>query len=352
MKRKRVAILAATGMVGIRYVSMLSNHPLFQVVAVTGSDSVGKKYGEVIGSRTGLQISPEVAKMVVKPTKPESIDADLVFSPLPTEAAESLEPEFAKAGFRVVTDASPHRMEPDVPLVIPEVNPEHLGLIGWQRKRRGWKGFLVATPNCTAAGLALLLKPIHDSIGVERVIVTTLQAVSGAGYPGVSSLDVIDNVIPFIKDEEEKLETEPLKILGDLRDNRLEPARIQMSAMCHRVPTTDGHMESAYIETRDQVDVPELVKVLKNFTGVPQKLNLPTAPARPIIVQDSPDRPQVKLDRNAGTVPGMSVVVGRVRKGLSSRSIRLTFLSHNLVRGAAGSTILAAELLHKRGFLE
>ncbi len=339
-------------MVGIRYASMLSDHPLFRVVAVTGSESVGKRYGDAIGSRTGLRISPEVVEMVVSPTRPESIDADLVFSPLPTEAAKSLEPKFAKAGFRVVTDASPHRMEPDVPLVIPEVNPEHLGLIKWQRKKRGWKGFMVATPNCTAAGLALLLKPIHDSVGVERAIVTTLQAVSGAGYPGVPSLDVIDNVIPFIKGEEEKVETEPLKMLGDFRGNRIEHAKFQMSAMCHRVPTTDGHMESAYIETRDQVDIPGLVKELTDFRGVPQRLNLPTAPGRPIIVQDAQDRPQVKLDREAGSVPGMSVVVGRVRRGLTSKSVRLTFVSHNLVRGAAGSTILVAELLHHRGFLE
>ena len=352
MKRKSVAILGATGMVGIRYANMLSEHPLFRVAAVTGNESVGKRYGDAIGSRTGLQISPEVADMVVKPTKPGSIDADLVFSPLPTGAAVSLEPEFAKAGFRVVTDASPHRMEPDVPLVVPEVNPEHLDLISWQRKRRGWKGFLVATPNCTAAGLALLLKPIHDSVGLERVIVATFQAVSGAGYPGVPSLDIIDNVIPFISDEEEKVETEPLKMLGDVRGDGIEQARFQMSAMCHRVPTTDGHLESAYIETRDKVDVPELVKALRNFRGLPQKLKLPTAPAYPIIVHDAPDRPQVKLDRNAGSVPGMSVVVGRVRRGLNSKSVRLTFVSHNLVRGAAGSTILVAELLHSRGFLE
>lgn len=350
--KKSVAILGATGMVGIRYASMLSNHPLFSVAAVTGSDSVGKRYGDVIRSRSGLAVSPEVADMRVRPTKPESIDADLVFSPLPTKAAESLEPEFAEAGFRIITDASPHRMEPDVPLIIPEVNPEHLDLIGWQRKKRGWKGFLAATPNCTAAGLALLLKPIHDSVGVERAIVTTLQAVSGAGYPGIPSLDIIDNVVPFINDEEEKVETEPLKILGRLRGNGIEAAKIGMSAMCHRVPTTDGHMESVYIETKEKVDIQELTRTLSSFRGVPQKLRLPTAPSRPIIVQGAADRPQVKLDRNAGSVPGMSVVVGRIRRGLSPNSVRLTFVSHNLVRGAAGSTILAAELLHSRGFLE
>lgn len=351
MKRKSVAILGATGMVGIRYASMLSDHPLFTITAVTGSESVGKKYGGVVRSRGGLHVSPEIAEMTVKPTRPESVDADLVFSPLPTDAAGALEPRFAEAGFQVITDASPHRMEPDVPLIVPEVNPEHLDLIEQQRTGRGWKGSLVATPNCTAAGLALLLKPIQDLVGLKRVIVTTLQAVSGAGYPGVPSLDIMDNVVPYIEGEEEKLETEPLKILGTLRGGKVESAAAQMSAMCHRVPTTDGHMESVYIETRDEVDVPELAGALGDFRGVPQKLKFPTAPVQPIIVRDDADRPQVRPDRDAGSVPGMSVVVGRIRKGLDPKSIRLTFVSHNLVRGAAGSTILAAELLDSRGLL-
>lgn len=351
MREKRVAVLAATGMVGARYVSMLSHHPFFKLVAVTGNDSIGKRYGEAIRSRSDLPISPEVAHMVVKPTDPAAIDADLVFSPLPTEAAERLEPEFAKAGFGVVTDASPHRMEADVPLIVPEVNSEHVALLEWQKKKRRWDGFLAATPNCTAAGLALLLKPIRETVGLKRVIVSTFQAVSGAGYPGVASLDIIDNVIPYIEDEEEKVETEPLKMLGTLRANRIEPAGFQLSAMCHRVATTDGHMESAYIETQGEVDLRELRTTLKRFRGVPQELKLPTAPIQPIVVQDAPDRPQVKLDRNAGSVPGMSVVVGRIRRGLDRKSVRLTFVSHNLVRGAAGSTILAAELLESKGVL-
>ncbi len=344
-------MLAATGMVGARYVSMLAVHPFFKLVAVTGSESAGKRYGEAVRSRTDLVIPKEIAEMEVKPTKPQSIDADLVFSPLPTEAAAALEPEFAKAGFGVVTDASPHRMEEDVPLVVPEVNPEHLSILEWQRRRRHWDGFLVATPNCTAAGLALVLKPIHDSVGIRKAIVTTFQAVSGAGYPGVASLDIIDNVIPYIKGEEEKVETEPLKMLGDLRQNRIAPASFQLSSMCHRVPTTDGHLESAYIETEKKADLSELGSTLASFKGVPQTLGLPTAPSNPIIVQDSPDRPQVKLDRYAGSVPGMSVVVGRIRRGLDEKSVRITLISHNLIRGAAGSTILTAELLESRGLL-
>jgi aspartate-semialdehyde dehydrogenase len=242
-------------------------------------------------------------------------------------------------------------MEPDVPLMIPEVNPDHLKLIDQQRKTRRWKGFLVATPNCTAAGLALLLKPLHDSFRLRRVIVSTMQAVSGAGYPGVPSLDILDNIIPYIKDEEDKVETEPQKILGSLSVGRVENAKFQVSAMVHRVATTDGHLESMYVET-DKKFVPEDVKrTLREFRAEPQKLKLPTAPGQPIIVAEAPDRPQPKLDRYAGTVPGMSVVVGRVRKGFDERSGRLTFLSHNTIRGAAGSTILTAELMYRKGLL-
>jgi aspartate-semialdehyde dehydrogenase len=330
---------------------MLSHHPFFELVAVTAVNSVGKRYGEVVRSRVDLPISSEAAEMVVMPTEPDAIEADVVFSPLPTDVAGLLEPKFAEAGFRVVTDASPHRMDEDVPLIVPEVNPDHLALIDWQRRKRTWKGFLVATPNCTAAGLALLLKPIHQTVGIRRAFVTTFQAVSGAGYPGVASLDIIDNVIPYIRDEEEKVEAEPRKMLGAFRSNRIEAANFQVSAMCHRVATTDGHLESVYIETEEEVDLGTLRRDLAQFKGEPQNLKLPTAPERPIMVTDVPDRPQVKLDRNAGSVPGMSIVVGRIREGLDRRSARLTFLSHNLVRGAAGSTILAAELLERKGFL-
>ena len=349
MRKITVAVLAATGMVGQRYASMLSGHPYFDLVEVTGQSSVGKRYGDAFW--TDLPISEKVRNLRVKETSPGALKADLVFSPLPTDAALELEPKFAKAGFKVITDASPHRMEPDVPLMIPEVNPGHLALLDQQRRKRGWKGFLVATPNCTAAGLALMLKPLHDSFRLKRVIVSTMQAVSGAGYPGVPSLDIIDNVIPYIKDEEEKVESEPRKMLGTLSGARIENAKFQLSAMAHRVATTDGHLESAYIETEERF-VPEKVeKALRSFRAEPQKLRLPTAPEQPIIVSEAPNRPQPKLDRNAGSVPGMSVVVGRVRKGLDDRSGRLTLLSHNTIRGAAGSTILTAELMFRKGLL-
>jgi len=352
LSKKSVAVLAATGMVGQRYVSMLSNHPFFEVTAVTGFESAGKKYRDALKSRGEFRLSESVGELVVKPTKPEAIEADLVFSPLPTEAAEKIEPQFAERGFRVITDASPHRMEQDVPLIIPEVNPDHLRLIEWQRRRRRWRGFLAATPNCTAAGLSLLLKPLDDGLGLSRVIVSTMQAVSGAGYPGVASLDIIDNVVPYIKDEEEKVETEPNKILGRIGKRGVSPAKIEISAMCHRVATTDGHMESAYIETKKDAEIEDVKRALSSFTGLPQKLHLPTAPSSPIILMEQLDRPQVKLDRYAGTVQGMSVVAGRIRRGLDKKSFRLTFLSHNTIRGAAGSTILAAELMQSKGFLD
>ena len=351
MTRKRVAVLAATGMVGQRYVRMLSEHPYFEVAVVMGFGSVGRRYGEAVASRSEFPVDEKVGRLIVQETKPESIDVDLVFSPLPTEAAKDVEPRLAQEGMRVVTDASPHRMETDVPLVVPEVNPEHLNLVESQRRNRKWKGMLVATPNCTAAGLALALKPIDNLVGIRRVIVSTMQAVSGAGYPGVPSLDIIDNVIPYIKDEEEKVAEETRKMLGELRGRGVTKSPMEVSVMCHRVATTDGHMESAYVETRDRIDLEEVKDALRRYRGLPQKLRLPTAPEQPILVTEEDNRPQVKLDRNAGSVPGMSVTVGRVRKGLDDRSLRMTILSHNTVRGAAGSTILTAELMQSKGML-
>ncbi|MDA4127604.1 MAG: aspartate-semialdehyde dehydrogenase [Thaumarchaeota archaeon] len=347
----RVAVLAATGMVGQRYVSMLSNHPYFQVAVVTGQNSVGKKYGSATAA-TNLPMAEEAKRLTVKATNAESLDdVDAVFSPLPTEVAKTLEPELVRSGFKVITDASPHRMDSVVPLIVPEINPQHLELLERQRKVKKWKGVLVATPNCTAAGLALVLKPLHDALRLKRVLVSTLQAVSGAGYPGVPSLDIIDNVIPYVKDEEEKIETEPLKMLGEVGRDRISPAKFEIGAMVHRVATTDGHLESLYVETEERFELEKVTKILTRYRGEPQKLKLPTAPAEPIMVTNVEGRPQPKLDRYAGTVPGMSVVVGRIRKGLDSKSGRLTLLSHNTIRGAAGSTILTAELMYRKGLL-
>ena len=350
-------------MVGQRYVKMLSCHPYFEVTALTGLSSVGKKYNEVVRSASEINAGSRfrrrrekqntVGDLIVQPTRPEFLDVDLVFSPLPTEAARTLESRFAKRGLKVITDASPHRMEPDVPLIVPEVNPDHLSLIDWQRRSRSWgEGFLVATPNCTVAGLALVLKPLDELVGIRKAIVATLQALSGAGYPGVPSLDIVDNVIPYIKDEEEKVAQEALKILGTANNHGVHPSQMEVSAMCHRVATTDGHLESVYIETKESISLERVKEALRIFSGIPQKLRLPTAPTRPIIVTEADDRPQVRLDRDAGSVPGMGVTVGRIRKGLDSRSLRLTLLSHNTVRGAAGSTILTAELMESQGLLD
>lgn len=349
MDKLRVAVLAATGMVGQRYVSMLDRHPFFKVTAVTGFESAGKKYGEALRSKGRFATPSEIADLPVRRTSPDGLKADLVFSPLPTGVAGGMEEKFARKGFPVITDASPHRMDPDVPLLIPEVNPEHLAMLDWQKRRRKWDGFIAATPNCTAAGLALALKPIHDRFTLKRAVVVTMQAVSGAGYPGVPSIDIIDNVLPYIKDEEEKLETEPLKMLGASDGAEVRPAKFRISASCHRVATTDGHMESVYLETKEPAPPAAVAEALRRFRSVPQKLRLPTAPSQPVIVAERADRPQVRLDRDAGSVPGMSVVVGRVRRGLDANSVKLTFVSHNTVRGAAGSTILAAELMRSKG---
>ena len=351
MRKKKVAVLAATGMVGQRYVRMLTGHPYFEVAVVTGHGSAGMKYSDAVASRQAFPVDPEVGRLVVEETRPERMDVDLVFSPLPTEAARKVEPRLAMQGMKVITDASPHRMEQDVPLIVPEVNPEHLGLLREQRRRRRWRGLLVATPNCTAAGLALALKPLDDLLGIRKAIVTTMQAVSGAGYPGVPSLDIIDNVIPYIKDEEEKVSEEARKMLGVFAGRSVRDSAMSVSAMCHRVTTTDGHMESAYIETVEKASPDRAKDALRRFRGPPQKLRLPTAPKEPIVVMDEEDRPQVRLDRDAGSVPGMSIVVGRVRRGLDDRSLRLTLLSHNTIRGAAGSTILTAELMQSKGLL-
>jgi aspartate-semialdehyde dehydrogenase len=243
-------------------------------------------------------------------------------------------------------------MEKDVPVLVPEINSSHLELIKVQRKQRGWKGFIVTKPNCTTAGLVMTLKPIDDLYKVRRVIVTTMQAVSGAGFPGVPSLQIVDNVVPYIKDEEEKLIKETRKILGRLEDGAIKDNDLTIAASCNRVPVIDGHTESVYIETEKTIQVEEAKSSMASFKGLPQELKLPMAPENPIIVMEENDRPQARRDRNAGSVPGMSVVVGRVRRGLDSNSLQYTLLSHNTIRGAAGNAILTAELLYKLGYLE
>lgn len=350
-ERLEVGILGATGMVGAEYIRMLANHPWFKVKYVVAKKTVGMKFKEAKKGEwvTPYEPPPEINELVVQAAEPEKQQADLFFSCLPTEAARELEPLYARL-YPTFSDASAYRMEPDVPLIIPEINPEHWVLIKEQAKR-GWKGFLVTGPNCTSIGLNVTLKPLHDEFRIKKVVVATMQAVSGAGFPGVASMSILDNVIPYIKDEEEKVYIETQKILGRFDGKTIQPANIDIAAMCHRVPTIDGHMESVYIETEKKITPEDAAEVLRSFKGLPQELKLPTAPESPIIVREEPDRPQTRLDRYAGSVPGMSVVVGRIRKGMDDHSLRYTLLSHNTIRGAAGNTILTVEMFYKEGWL-
>ncbi|MDW7978295.1 MAG: aspartate-semialdehyde dehydrogenase [Candidatus Caldarchaeum sp.] len=349
MKTYSVAILGATGMVGQHYIRMLQNHPWFRIKTLTGKDSVGRKYVEAVRGEAP-EPPKEVAEMEVQPTDPKHVDADFVFSCLPTEAAREAEPRFAEAGFPVFSDAAAFRMEEDVPLIVPEVNPDHLHLVKAQRKNRGWGGFIVTTPNCTTVGLVLPLHPINRQLGVKRVTATTLQAVSGAGYPGVASLSILGNVITYISGEERKVETETAKILGRFDGGRIAFDDVEVLATCTRVPTIDGHMESLVFETEKKTDKETVANLLAEYVSLPQELNLPTAPRKPIIVRPEEDRPQTRIDVDAGSVPGMSVTVGRIR--VVENKVRLISLSHNLIRGAAGGTILTAELAHHFGLLE
>lgn len=352
MTELRAALLGSTGAVGQRYISMLSKHPSIKLEVLMGGDSAGKRYGEAARWLASEDMPVEFARKRILPTKTSNArGCQLVFSALPSEAAIKVEPEFARAGLNVISEASAHRLDKDVPLMIPEVNPEHLELVNNQRKQRNWKGSLVATPNCTVTGLAIVLKPMLERLGLKVAIVTSMQAVSGAGFPGVPSLLITENVIPYIKDEEEKVAAESRKLLGKRAYGGIADAEIDIAISCNRVPVIDGHMETLYAEFPRDIQPKDVVQVLSGFRGVPQKLRLPSAPDRPIIVRDEPDRPQPRLDMLSGSVPGMSVVVGRVRRGIGKRSIQLTLLSHNTIRGAAGNAILTAELMEKKGMV-
>lgn len=350
IKRKwRAGILGATGVVGQRLVHLLTDHPWFEVTEVAASErSAGKKYAEAAQWRLEMPIPPGVGDLVVQDLSPK-LDCDLVFSALDSTVAGPAEEEFARAGYPVVSNSRNHRMDGDVPLVIPEVNAAHLEVIEQQKKRHGTsRGFMITNPNCSTAGLALALKPIQDAFGISEVFVVTLQAISGAGHPGVASLDIYDNVIPFISGEEEKLECEPLKILGTLSDNQFLPASMRISAQCNRVPVIDGHLECVSLRLRSKASPAEVSKALQSFEVNAQLKSLPSALLHPIIVREECDRPQSRLDRNAGN--GYAAVVGRVRS-CPIFDIKFVLLSHNLVRGAAGAALLNAELLAAHGFL-
>jgi len=343
----KAAVLGATGMVGQRFLQLLTENPWFELRVITASEkSVGKKYSEATRWMLGDDMPKSLSDLEVQPTDPNSVgDVDVVFSALPAEVAGEVEEDFARDGYVVVSNASSHRMDSDVPLLNPEVNAEHVHLIDEQRHKRRWDGAIVTNPNCTTTILTLSLKPVLDKFGLSRVLVSSMQALSGAGYPGVPSLDIVDNVIPFIQKEEEKVQLETLKILGSIED----PAPIKVSASCHRVCTLDGHTEAVFVETTKETDPLEVKEAMDKFRGEPQRLGLPTAPERPIIVRNEEDRPQAHLDRMAGR--GMAVVVGRIRRDLAFGGIKYIVLGHNTIRGAAGCAVLNAELLKARGYI-
>lgn len=339
--RYKVAVLGATGMVGQKFIQLLENHPWFEITGLIASEKrVGKIYGEEVNWLVSENIPEKVKDMEMLPMDPKHVDADIVFSALPADIARDVEPKFAEEGFLVASNASAFRMEPDVPLVIPEVNADHLGLIEVQKRNRGWDGFIVTNPNCTTIMLVLTLKPLMD-IGLERVKVASMQALSGAGYPGVPSLSIVENIIPFIRGEEDKVETEPLKLLGKFNGNSIDFAGIKVSASCHRVPVIDGHLEAVFAEFDSDVSVDDVKNAFKSLKPID---GLPTSPEEVIVVREEPDRPQPRLDRDAGN--GMSVVVGRIRKD-GDNGIKYILLGHNTVRGAAGASILNAELMVK-----
>ncbi|MDQ1523802.1 MAG: aspartate-semialdehyde dehydrogenase [Pyrinomonadaceae bacterium] len=348
-KKFRVGILGATGTVGQRFVELLEGHPQFEVTALAASDrSQGKPYREACAWRLPGDMPARVASFVVSAPQPP-LDCDLIFSSLPGEMARVSEDAFARAGYPVISNSSAFRMDEDVPLLIPEINHEHLALIETQRKARGYeRGYIVTNPNCSTIMIALALAPLHARFGVEACVATTMQALSGAGYPGVASLDVADNLLPHIGGEEEKIESETLKILGRMSGGRVEAADIRVSAQCHRVNVSDGHFGALRVKLSRAADVEEFTDALASFTALPQELRLHSAPARPVIVRDEADRPQPRLDRDAGR--GMSVSVGRIRPD-AVMDYRFVALSHNTVRGAAGAAILNAELLVAKGRL-
>lgn len=342
MKKYRVGILGATGMVGQRFIQLLEHHPQFEVSAVAASDrSQGKTYGEACSWRLTSEMPQAVRSLPVQPPAPP-LDCDLVFSSLPGDIARETEGSFAAAGYPVISNSSAYRMDEDVPLLIPEVNHQHLDLLARQRQRNTSGGFIVTNPNCSTIMLVLALAPLHAAFGISAVAATTLQALSGAGYPGVASLDILDNVLPHIGGEEEKIESETKKILGRCVDQQIEPAPMAVSAQCHRVNVMDGHMAAVRIKLERKAELNDLREALASFTSLPQELGLHSAPQTPIVVRDEQDRPQPKLDRDAGN--GMTITVGRLKPD-SVLDYRFVVLSHNTIRGAAGAAILNAELL-------
>jgi len=348
MKKLSVGILGATGVVGQRFLQMLERHPWFEVAWLAASDrSEGKPYSEAARWRLKTAIPANVGAMKVSPATPQGAPK-IIFAALDAGIAAELEPQFAEAGCAVVSNSSALRMQPDVPLVIPEVNADHIQLIDSQAWRKQSGGFVVTNPNCSAIGLVLALAPLQRRFGLETVMAVTMQAVSGAGYPGVASLDILGNVIPYIRNEEEKMEEETLKLLGQRSGSTIEPAKFGMSAQCNRVAVEDGHTESVAVKLKKKATAEEMIAAWNEYRAEPQQLQLPSAPERPVVYVEASDRPQPRFDVDMGA--GMTTVVGRLRP-CSVLDWKFTVLSHNTIRGAAGAALLNAELLKAKGYL-
>jgi aspartate-semialdehyde dehydrogenase len=343
-----VTVLAATGTVGQRFVQLLDGHPWFEVVALTGSDrTAGEIYGKACHWLLAAEMPVWAQSLRLLPPH-ASIDTPLVFSALPANAAAEIEPLLAKQGSWVCSNASAFRSIPDVPLILPEVNPEHLDLLETQQTQRGWSGGIVTNPNCASTGITIALKALGNAFGLRRAFVVTMQSISGAGYPGVASLDILDNVIPYIGGEEDKVEWEPKKMLGVLENGEIRLSDVRISAQVNRVATTEGHLACLSVEFEWTPKPEEALEVLRSFRLPDASAGLPSAPQPAIWVRDEVDRPQPRLDRMTGR--GMTTVVGRVRSD-PLLDLKLVVLSHNTIRGAAGASIYNAELLVRSGRL-
>lgn len=349
-KRIPVGILGATGAVGQRFIQLLDRHPWFRAAALSSSERTrGLPYGQACRWLLDGDMPAAVRDMVLQPPTAAALNCPLVFSALPASVAGPIEEELAHAGMAVCSNASSHRLDPDVPLLIAELNPDHLALIPVQRQRRRWSGLLVTGPNCSSVPVATVLRPLERAFGVRHVHVVTLQALSGAGYPGVPSLDILDNALPFIGEEEAKIEREPHKMLGRLAQDHVEPASWPLSAQCNRVNVRDGHTVCMSIALARAAQVEDVRQALSTYQGEISGLDLPSAPRPLIVVRDEPDRPQPRRDRDAGG--GMAITVGRIQPSPLDE-IKLVALSHNTIRGAAGGVILIAELLVAKGLVE
>ncbi len=343
-----VGILGATGVVGQRFIQLLDGHPWFEVAWLAASDrSAGQAYGDAARWRLKTPIPERVRKMPVSPAEPNGAPR-VIFAALDAGIARELEPQFAEAGCAVVSNSSAFRMQQDVPLVIPEVNPDHLALIELQCWRKTSGGYIVTNPNCSAIGLVVALAPLQQKFGIDSLFVTTMQAVSGAGYPGVASLDILGNVIPFIKNEEEKMEEETRKLLGQLNRTHVQDASFSMTAHCNRVAVEDGHTESVSVKLKQKADIDAVLAAIRDFRSMPYELGCPLAPEHPLVYDAAPDRPQPRFDLDRGQ--GMTVSIGRLRP-CGVLDYKFTVLSHNTIRGAAGAALLNAELLKVQGYL-